>query len=83
MLETAEFKNVSIEEIIVDRVINDTNLSIPKEILGHPAGKKVQEAGEDIIQAIASDVSAACAQYQIKADMIVPQRAFLIQAKAA
>lgn len=83
MLETAEFKSVSVEEIIVDRVISDPSLSIPKEILGHPAGQKVQEAGEEIIQAIANDVSVACARYQIEADMVVPQRAFLIQAKAA
>jgi hypothetical protein len=78
MLETAKFKSVSVEEIIVD-----TSLSIPKEILGHPAGQKVQEAGEEIIQAIANDVSAACARYQIEAGMVVPQRTFLIQAKAA
>jgi len=83
MLETAEFKSVSIEEIIVDRVVRDTNLSIPKEILGHPAGHRVQVAGEEVVQAIANDVSAACAQYQVGADMVVPQRAFLIQAKAA
>lgn len=44
MLETVGFKSVSIEEMIVDRVISDTNLSIPKEILGHPAGQRVQEA---------------------------------------
>lgn len=44
MLETVGFKSVSIEEMIVDRVISDTNLRIPKEILGHPAGQRVQEA---------------------------------------
>jgi hypothetical protein len=82
MLETAKFKSVSVEEIIVDRVIGDTSLSIPKEIIGHPAGQKVQEAGEEIIQAIANDVSVACARYQIEAGMVVPQRTFLIQAKA-
>jgi hypothetical protein len=83
MLETVEFKSVSIEQIIIDRVLSDTHLSIPKEILGHPAGQRVQEAGEEVVQAIANDVSAACARYQIDADMVVPQSAFLIQAKAA
>jgi SAM-dependent methyltransferase len=83
MLEAAEFKSVSVEEIIVDRVTGDPGLGIPKEILGHPAGQKVQEAGEEIIQAIANDVSVACARHQLEAGMVVPQRAFLIQAKAA
>ena len=55
---------------------------IPDEILGHPAGPQVQEAGEEIIPTIARDVTEACAKYQIGDDMIVPQRTHLFVATA-
>lgn len=82
MLSSAGFHDVSVTTISVDRVMTDTDVSIPKEILGHPAGSQVQEAGEEVVQTIVKDVSLGCAKYQKGADMIVPQRAYLVLATA-
>ena len=80
MLETAGFKDISVKNLSVDRVITNTEISIPKEILAHPAGQKVQDAGEGVVKAITNDVAIACTKYQSGKDMVIPQRVNLIQA---
>lgn len=82
MLASAGFRNVVVETLTVDRTMTETVVSLPKEILAHPAGSQVQAAGEAAVQAIAGDVSAACSKYQHGNDMIVPQRAHLFSATA-
>jgi len=82
MLNQAHFNNVTIDDISVDRSIKDVFQNMRKEILGHPAGPQVQEAGEDILQAIVEDVIEACTSFRVGEDLIVPQRVFLISAKA-
>jgi len=81
MLASAGFKEIEVDNITVDRTMENITSSIEKEILGHPAGPKVTEAGEAVIASISSDVIAACSKYQRGDDMIVPQRAHLFNAK--
>ena len=83
MLRTAGFSDIKVETLIVDRTMVDIAVSISKEIIGHPAGSQVQATGEANVNAIAEDVIAACSEYQQGKDMIVPQHAYLISAKAA
>ena len=82
MLIATGFKDISVKNLSVDRVITNTEISIPKEILAHPAGQKVQDAGEEVVKAITNDVANACKKYQSGKDMVVPQRVNLIHAMA-
>lgn len=82
MLASAGFGEVTRKTLTVDRTMRNSAVSIPDEILGHPAGPQVQEAGEAVIQAVAREVTEACAKYQVGSDMIVPQRAHLFVATA-
>ena len=82
MLVSAGFKEVEVENLTVDRTMKNISSNIEKEILGHPAGPRVKEAGNTVVQSISSDVIAACSKYQRGDDMIVPQRAYLFSAKA-
>ena len=82
MLTSAGFKNVEIENLTVDRTMKNISASIEKEILGHPAGPKVKEAGKAVVDAISHDVITACSKYQRGVDMIVPQRAYMFTATA-
>lgn len=83
LLTIAGFRDVRGETLTVDRTMINTATSIPKEILGHPAGPQVHAAGEATVNAIAKDVTKACSKYQQGEDMIVPQRASLFLATAA
>lgn len=82
MLLNAGFGDVLRETLVVDRTMLNTKESIPKEILGHPAGPQIEQAGTDIVRAIAEDVSIACKEYQRGDDMIVPQLAHMFVAVA-
>lgn len=82
MLKAAGFTNINVERITVDRTMANIHSSIEKEILGHPAGPKVLEAGQATVDAIAADILASCAAYRRGDDMIVPQSAYLYTASA-
>lgn len=82
MLKSAGFKNINVEHITVDRTMVNIHSSIKNEILGHPAGPKVLEAGQAVVDAIAADIIASCSEYRRGDDMIVPQLAYLYTASA-
>lgn len=82
MLVGAGFENITVERITVDRTMAKIHSSIENEILGHPAGPKVMEAGQAVVDAIAKDIIAACSEYRKGDDMVVPQLAFLYTASA-
>ncbi|MCY1126288.1 class I SAM-dependent methyltransferase [Frigidibacter sp. RF13] len=81
-MKSAGFKNINVERIAVDRTMVNIHSSIKNEILGHPAGPKVLEAGQAVVDAIAADIIAACTEYRRGDDMIVPQLAYLCTASA-
>ena len=82
MLTRAGFKEVEVKKLTVDRTMENISSNILGEILGHPAGQKVKDAGKLVVQAISSEVIAACSKYQSGNDMIVPQQAYLFTATA-
>ena len=82
MLVDAGFRDVDVKPMLVDRTMSEIAQNISKEILGHPSGPKVLQAGENVVEAISSEVIAACADYRKGDDMIVPQRATLFTASA-
>lgn len=82
MLEKAGFQDTNVERITVDRTMPNIRSSIENEILGHPAGPKVLQAGQAVVDAIAADIIASCSAYIRGDDMIVPQSAYLCTAIA-
>jgi ubiquinone/menaquinone biosynthesis C-methylase UbiE len=82
MLVSAGFEKINFERITVDRTMAKIHSSIENEILGHPAGPKVLEAGQAVVDVIAADIIAACSEYRRGDDMIVPQLAYLFTASA-
>lgn len=82
MLVDAGFHDVDVHNLMVDRTMEDIEASIGKEILGHPAGPTVKQAGKVVLEAVARDVIGACSEFQTGKDMIVPQRVSLFLARA-
>ena len=82
MLISAGFGDINVEPITVDRTMENIHSSIEKEILGHPAGPRVVEAGQAVVDSIAKDTITACSEYKRGDDMIVPQLAYLYTASA-
>ncbi|MBL4874587.1 MAG: class I SAM-dependent methyltransferase [Rhodobacteraceae bacterium] len=82
MLGTAGFGAVTRTILMVDRTIRNPDTSIKNEILGHPAGLQVLDAGETVVQAIVQDIANACAKYQVGENLVVPQRTHMFIATA-
>lgn len=82
MLTIAGFEDIKVENLTVDRTMANIRSNIKNEILAHPAGPKVMEAGQSVVDAISRDVIMACSEYQSGDDMIVPQLAYLFTASA-
>lgn len=82
LLEQAGFRDFDVQSISIDRLISNPKQSIPKEILGSPVGSEVAERGDTIMQHIVEEVISSCSGYQRGADLVIPQHAHLITARA-
>lgn len=80
LLADAGFQDVSIQPVSIDRIIDDPETAIPKEIFGNPVGPKVKEKGEGTLGQIVKEIIADCATFEVEGTLIVPQRSHLITA---
>ncbi len=71
---------MSIQPVSIDRIIEDPETAIPKEIFGNPVGPKVKEKGEGTLGQIVKEIIADCATFQVEGTLILPQRSHLITA---
>jgi SAM-dependent methyltransferase len=85
LLGSAGFDDVNVGIISVDRVIGDPVTGIPKEIMGNTVGvgPTVAAKGEAVMTAIIDDVVRACAAFMRGTDLVVPQEAHIVTARAA
>jgi len=82
LLATASFDDVNVGTITVDRKIGEPAAGIPKEIMGNPVGPAVAARGDAIMTAIVEEVEQACSNYFHGTELIVPQEASFISARA-
>jgi hypothetical protein len=80
LLEASGFSNVQQSELTVDRIIQNPDEAIPREILGNPVGPAVAARGEKTMSDIVANVLAACADLRKGSDLIAPQTARLFVA---
>lgn len=80
LLAGVGFRDVSIRPLSIDRIIDDPETAVPKEIFGNPVGRRVKERGEDTLGQIVKEIIADCATYEVEGALIVPQRSHLITA---
>lgn len=72
--------DVFADQITVDRVIDNPDVAIPKEILANPVGPAVQAAGDAAMREIVKDTIGALSAFRRGSGLIVPQHAHLVQA---
>jgi ubiquinone/menaquinone biosynthesis C-methylase UbiE len=82
LLEASGFSKVQQSELTVDRIIQNPDEAIPREILGNPVGPAVAACGEKVMADIVADVLAACADLRQGSNLIAPQTARLFVAVA-
>jgi SAM-dependent methyltransferase len=76
------FTDVTARDIIVDRVVDDPETALPKEIMANPVGTAVAEHGDAVMHRIVADTIGALSAYRQASGFVIPQRAHLIAAKA-
>jgi SAM-dependent methyltransferase len=82
ILAAAEFNDVKVETIAVNRVIVEPATSIPKEIMGNPVGPTVAAKGDAVMNAIVDEVRHDCSRFVRGNELVVPQEAHLVTAVA-
>ncbi|WP_370401254.1 class I SAM-dependent methyltransferase [Sulfitobacter sp. JB4-11] len=81
LLSAAGFGPVSVQTIAIDRVIEEPETDIPKEIFGNPVGPSVKEKGEETLARIVGEIRAACVGFEREGSLVIPQSAYLITAQ--
>ncbi|MEO1638934.1 MAG: methyltransferase domain-containing protein [Pseudomonadota bacterium] len=74
--------DVSTTGITIDRVIDDPQVAIPKEIFANPVGPAVQAAGDAAMREIVTETMEALSAFRHGSGLLVPQHAHLVQATA-
>jgi len=80
-LRSLGFDNLSHRDITVDRVIEDPETNVAKEITGVPPGAAVIARGEKVLQAVVDDILDEVAPYRVGNTLVIPQVTHLFQAK--
>lgn len=75
------FKDVTARDITVNRVVDDPESALPREIMANPVGAAVVEHGEAVMHRIVAETIGALTAYRQASGFVVPQRAHLIEAK--
>lgn len=76
------YRDIDLEELEVNRVINDPEQSIPKEIMSTPVGPKVTDMGETVFDSVVTDMLDATTPYRHDNQLVIPQHTHLISAVA-
>jgi hypothetical protein len=78
----AGFVDIDIEELEVNRVLNDAAQNIPKEIMGTPVGPSVASMGQAVFDTVVEEMLDATEQYRSDDQLVIPQHTHLISAVA-
>lgn len=81
-MQQAGYTDIAIDEIEVNRVLNNLEHSIPKEILGTPIGPPVASMGGSVLETVAADMLNATAHYRHDDQLVIPQHTYVISATA-
>jgi len=81
MTETG-YSRIDVRELEVERVLNEPEDSITKEIMSNPVGPAVAALGETVIDAVVADTLAATTRFQHNNKLVIPQHTYLISATA-
>ncbi len=81
-MSEAGYSEVKIEELEVNRVLDNPELSIPKEIMSTAVGPKVAEEGDDVLDRVAAEMLHATERYRTGNQLVIPQYTYLISAIA-
>jgi ubiquinone/menaquinone biosynthesis C-methylase UbiE len=76
------YVDVNIEELEVDRTINDPEQGVPKEIMSTPAGPPVADMGEAVFRTVVNEMLEATQHYRHGDRLVIPQHTHLISAVA-
>ena len=76
------FSDVLFQIVTVNRTIDSTQDAIRNEILGSPLGAILADLGGDVLGAIVDAIFDTLSVYRQGDNFIVPQRTYLVQAKA-
>lgn len=82
ILKKANFGDVSIQTISVDRIIQEPETDIPKEIMGNPVGSTVKRSGDAVMEKVVAEIIADCEGYLRGSSLVIPQHANLFSAQA-
>ncbi len=82
MLQSAGFDDVTTRDLTIDRVIEQAEEAIPREIMASPVGPTVAALGPDVMARIVADVLEACADLRQGGDLISAQTARIFSATA-
>jgi ubiquinone/menaquinone biosynthesis C-methylase UbiE len=75
------FSDVSARVLTVERVLNDPENTIPKEIMGNPIGLAVLERGDAVMRRIVYEVIEALSGYRRGLCFVFPTHTHLIEGK--
>jgi ubiquinone/menaquinone biosynthesis C-methylase UbiE len=78
----AGFVDIDLEELEVNRVLNDAAQNIPKEIMGTPVGPSVASMGQAVFDTVVEEMLDATEQYRSDDQLVIPQHTHLISAVA-
>ncbi|MCV2870328.1 methyltransferase domain-containing protein [Defluviimonas sp. WL0002] len=83
LLATTGFRDVAVQAISIDRIIDNPQVDIPKEIIANPVGSSVTAKGEEAMRTIVREIIADCEEYRVGDTLAVPQTASVITASTA
>jgi ubiquinone/menaquinone biosynthesis C-methylase UbiE len=81
-MSAAGFRDIDLKELEVNRVLNDPEQSIPKEIMSTPVGPSVSGMGEVAFNTVVAEMLDATTDYRQDNQLIIPQHTHLISAIA-
>ena len=79
-LSAGGFENVEAHGLEVERVVDNPESSIPKEIMGNPIGPAVAAKGDAVFATVVAETIDAMARFRRDNQLLVPQRTHLISA---
>jgi SAM-dependent methyltransferase len=76
----AGFNQITVETLVVDRVIGPAADSIPREIASNPIAATVASAGNEVMEAIVASVDRDISPFRAGEQFIVPQESYIFTA---
>ena len=82
-MSAAHYIHINLEELEVNRVLDDPEQSIPKEIMSTPVGPSVTAMGKAVFDKVVAEMLDATRRYRHDDQLVIPQHTHLITVVAA